>query len=182
MDGPEVLVAHYASLAFYTRLAALTFVGAIIGAVHEHLKDDEVRSVVGVGVLLVVAALAEFNRRYTFAYVAAVYAAGDAGPSSSDGDQAAAARWRRFEELNDMSPDRVRRRMLLSWLTYVPGFVLGDTFCSRPGARGRATAVSLGLLVAAWLVYVAILPYPKREQAAEPAQVLQSETLRKPPA
>jgi hypothetical protein len=156
MDGPEVLVSHYASLAFYTRLAALTFVGAIVGALYEHLEKAEVRYIVGVGILLVVVALAEFNRRYTDAYIAAVYAASVVNICSNEAERAAAARWQSFRKFNRLTESTVRSRMLLSWLTCLPGFMLGEYLLFTCHAlASRVVGVSLGIGVFAWLAYVA---------------------------
>jgi len=166
MDGPEGLVSHYASLAFYTRIAALTFVGGIVGVMHQSLKDPEVQYVVGVGILLVIGALAEFNRRYTFAYVAAVYAASNADTHSVGPDQAAVARWESFRKLNDLTSNTVCARMLLSWLTYVPGFILGEYLlltCRAPSSG--VVAVSLGVGISSWLVWLAIGRYPTSNKA-----------------
>lgn len=158
MDGPEVLVSHYASLAFYTRIAALTFVGGIGGVVLGKSSDIEVRYVAGVGILLVLAALAEFNRRYTHAYVAAVYAACGTGTDSGEQDPAA-ERWQSFRKLNGLTPDAVRARMLLSSLTYLPGFVLGEYLLFTCSALGAGTvAILLGAGTLSWLVWVAVHP------------------------
>ena len=164
MDGPEVLVAHYASLAFYTRIAALTFVGGIVGVAHEKLPDPEIRYVVGFGILLVLAALAEFNRRYTDAYVAAVCAACNAGTHSGGDEQsAAAARWRSFREFNGLTAGAVRARMFLSWITYLPGVLLGEYLLLTSRTLGSdLVAVSLGVGILSWLVALALRPYPQR--------------------
>jgi len=165
MDGPEVLVSHYASLAFYTRIAALTFVGAIVGAMAEHLKEGEIRSVVGVGILLVIAALAEFNRRYTYAYVAAVYAACHVGTVDDGKDSmAVSARWCSFRDLNDLTPDAVRVRMLLSWITYLPGIALGAYLLWQ----FPVLAVLLASIVLGWIVWLAFRPYPKMTGVSAP--------------
>lgn len=157
MDGPEVLVSHYASLAFYTRIAALTFAGAMVGAMNEHLKQDDVRLVVGSGVLLVVAALAEFNRRYTFAYAAAVHAACHVVSTSDEGSIAASARWCRFRDLNGLTDERtLQRRMLLSWITYIPGLALGGYLLWQV----PLWAIISTSLALAWMVRLALRPYP----------------------
>ena len=160
MDGPEVLVSHYASLAFYTRIAALTFVGAIVGAMGERLKDSRNEWLVGVGILLVIAALAEFNRRYTYAYVAAVHAACRSGTADGS-DSSATLRWCVFRDLNGLTSDKVQTRMLLSWITYLPGVALGTYLLWSWDNLARAlTSALLALGVIAWILGLALWRYP----------------------
>src|SRR5438045_9356377 len=110
MDTPAALIAHYSSLAFYTRLAALTFVGAIIGTMVEKLEKPEVSHVVGLAVLLVVASLGELNRRYTHAYLAALHAASRRLKDDSPEGDLASRRWRVFRRTDELGWPSVRSR------------------------------------------------------------------------
>jgi len=165
MDGPEVLVSHYASLAFYTRIAALTFVGAIMGTMLDKIdlnepRYNEPRYLAGIGILLVVAALAEFNHRYTYAYVAAVYAASNRAESPAQ-DAAVVARWRQFGEFNEMNTAKsARGRFRLSWVTYIPGFLLGEYLLLRTPALAHGLGgLPLGALLLSW-AWVSFRRYP----------------------
>lgn len=134
MAIPSDLVAHYSTKALQTRLAALGFVGAVLGA-DVVWKDDHIRSdTLGIGLLLIVGSLAELNRRYTYSYLCACRAS-----SRSD---STTQMWRDFTQMNEapwslngVPYDKTKRkkrspwnwvsRFLLSWGTYVPGIAAG---------------------------------------------------------
>jgi hypothetical protein len=134
MATPSDLVTHYSSKALQTRLAALGFVGAVLGA-DVVWKDELIRSdTLGVGLLLIVGSLAELNRRYTYSYICACRAAARS--------ESPTQMWRDFTEMNEapwslnvIPRDKRKRkkksfqnrvsRFLLSWGTYLPGIAAG---------------------------------------------------------
>lgn len=123
MASPSDLVQHYSNASFLTRLAALTSVGAVIGATMDRLQDIAVSQLVGFAVIFVVASLAELNRRYTHSYLSACYvSANPAGSNAGLPDSA----WRDFYDLNESKWNSRRSRFFLSWLTYLPGLILGE--------------------------------------------------------
>lgn len=144
MASPSDLVAHYSTRAFLTRIAALTFVGAVVGATLHDLRNREISSVVGFTLIVIVLSLAELNRRYTHSYLAACRAA-----SAEIGDPAEARRWRLFTEINeDQWRKNTLRRFLLNWLTYFPGLLLGEYLVVRWGFdAATCIALMLGTLI-----------------------------------
>jgi len=133
MAEPSDLVTHYSSKALQTRLAALTFVGAVLSA-NVVWQNQLIRSdTLGIGLLLVVGSLAELNRRYTYSYLCACLAS-----ARSD---SATQKWRDFASMNEApwslsaipksaSPKPKSfgnwiSRFLLSWETYIPGIAAG---------------------------------------------------------
>lgn len=113
MDLPEVAL-HYSTLAFRVRLAALTFVGAVLGASFGFFKEPREANVVGTALILVVGALSALNYRYTHSYICACYAA-SALPPQRDSDLAA-DRWHTFRVSNERPYGNWVMRMLLSWV------------------------------------------------------------------
>ena len=154
MDLQDVAL-HYSTLAFRVRLAALTFVGAVLGASFAFFKEPNEANVVGTALILVVGALSALNYRYTHSYICACYAA-SALPRPSDGDLAA-DRWHTFRMTNERPYRRWPMRVLLSWSTYGPGILAGCYFILRAGYRtvtreglfGLALAV---LIAALWII------------------------------
>src|SRR5258707_846694 len=124
MALPSDWATHYSGLAFQTRLAALGFVGAAIGAESVWARIDS--AVLGFALLVIVASLGELNRRYTWSYLSACRAA----MGASD------VQWRAFVWMNE-GPWKRRRgfsRFLLSWSTYVPGVAAGVYLVTRGSA------------------------------------------------
>jgi hypothetical protein len=93
MAIPSELVTHYSSKALQTRLAALGFVGAVLGA--DVVWDDRriPSDTLGIGLLLVVGSLAELNRRYTYSYLCACLA--------SARSESHTQMWRDFTKMNE---------------------------------------------------------------------------------
>lgn len=132
MSLPSDLVAHYSTKAFHTRLAALSFVGAVLGA-DVVWKNEIIRShILGIGLLLVVGSLAELNRRYTYSFLCACIAS-----ALSD---VPVQMWDGFTKMNEKpwsskalekssKPSEGSKnfvsRFLLSWGTYLPGISAG---------------------------------------------------------
>lgn len=94
MATPSELVTHYSSKALQTRLAALGFVGAVLGA--DVVWDDKrIKSdILGIGLLFVVGSLAELNRRYTYSYLCACIASARSDSSTQ--------MWRDFKSMNEL--------------------------------------------------------------------------------
>lgn len=128
MITPSELVVHYSTKAFQTRLAALTFVGAILATDVVWKPEFLQREVLGIALILVVGSLAGLNSRYTYSYLCACIAS-----SRPDASQM----WRDFKIMNEgpysSRKDKVRKKkrgafvspFLLSWATYVPGLAAG---------------------------------------------------------
>ena len=135
MATPSDLIAHYSSKALYTRLAALTLVGGLVGGAWNKLDDLWVSQIVGFAVIVVVASLGELNRRYTHSYLTACKAAAAYVDGESADAKAAAQRWAMFRDLNEARWQRAGWRFLVNWLTYLPGLMLGVFLAGRECGR-----------------------------------------------
>jgi hypothetical protein len=180
MALPSDLAAHYSSKAFQTRLSALTAVGAVMAVSFEWIEGAEQSNWVGLVPILVVGSLAELNRRFTYSYLSACYAA-----ARTENTEA----WGIFRTVNE-GPYRASRRMrrgvrflsylrrfMLSWSTYFPGLLVGIYLIfrdrpTRPGVFGTALASWLFL----WWVFSSLKPLrpgayaPRRSKKAHAGQ------------
>jgi hypothetical protein len=163
MAIPSDLIAHYSTKAFYTRISALSFVGAVLGAALLWIDDANRSQILGLSLLAVVASLAELNRRFTYSYLCACRAAALRN-STTDRD---AENWKDFSEMNE-GPWRKKgkrisnsrafvNRFLLTWSTYLPGLFAGGFLTVRSGMnRGAVLGLSIFVCVFLWwLVYTA---------------------------
>ena len=164
MSDLAALVTHYSTMAFHTRIAALTFVGAVIGGTLKLLHDRDIAEVVAVGIILVVASLGELNRRYTHSYLSACSALSEDIPSDIVEFRAAAERWRIFRIQNERdwrsrSWRATINRFLLNWSTYVPGPLLAIylAFLNGTTAHSYLIAIAAVMPLARW-IYLAIRP------------------------
>ena len=154
MPTPSDLIEHYSSKAFLTRIAALSFVGAVVGAVLNRLDDPALSTIVGFALIFVVISLAELNLRYAHSYLCACYAAAFALDSDTPEGKVTAKRWQKFRIENEKKWKSPFRKFLLYWLTYLPGLVLGEYLVLKNGLRPLGWgALGLGLLVLAWWVW-----------------------------
>ena len=134
MATPSDLIEHYSSKAFLTRIAALSFVGAVVGAVLNRLDDSALSNMVGLALIFVVISLAELNRRYTHSYLSACHAAAKALASDTPEAKATAERWHQFNDANEKQwKSSGFRKFLLNWLTYMPGLILGEYLVLKNG-------------------------------------------------
>lgn len=169
MALPSDLAAHYSSKAFQTRLSALTAVGAVLAVTFEWIEGAEQWNWVGLVLILVVGSLAELNRRFTYSYLSACYAA-----ERTENTEV----WRFFRTVNEgpyrASKRRGRgvrflsylRRFMLSWSTYFPGLVVGIylIFRDRPTQPGVfGTALASGLFL--WWVFSSLKPLRPEDYA-----------------
>jgi hypothetical protein len=166
MALPSDLVTHYSSKALQTRLAALGFVGAVLGA-EVVWKDNRFQSdILGIGLLLIVGSLAELNRRYTYSYLCACRA--------SARSESATQMWADFRRMNELlwgwesipvekktaqtrSPRNWVSRFLLSWGTYLPGIAAGlylviAKFNETTPSTERTAKLVIAVFIAASLV------------------------------
>jgi hypothetical protein len=166
MALPSDLVTHYSSKALQTRLAALGFVGAVLGA-EVVWKDSRFQSdILGIGLLLIVGSLAEMNRRYTYSYLCACRAS-----ARSD---SAVQMWEDFRRMNELLwgwesiPVEKKRgqtrsignwvsRFLLSWGTYLPGIAAGlylvvSKFIGTESSTERTVKLVIAMFIGASLV------------------------------
>lgn len=133
MAQPSDLVAHYSSLIFQTRIYALTFVGAVLGASIEWIEGAEKSNFVGSLLILVVVCLAEANRRYTHSYLCACLASSQKELGLND-----AGLWDLFRHANEFlwsgrSLAGSLARFMLYWSTFLPGIVAGAYLIFRDG-------------------------------------------------
>lgn len=131
MATPSDLIAHYSKQAFLTRLAALTFVGGVVGGAWDKLGEPTIGTVVGFALIIVVGSLAELNRRYTHSYLSACRAAAAYHDLDKPEDRANSRRWSHFLEINETPWERLGGRFALLWLTYLPGLLLGIFLVGR---------------------------------------------------
>lgn len=151
MGSPADLAAHYSSKAFETRIYALTFAGAAVGATLVWLENPAKSNILGTALLAVVASLAELNRRFTYSYLCACVAAS----LSADDVQ----RWGYFRRMNEgpwsdrrdvkpkPAPDRISRFFLM-WATYLPGLIAAACLQYPAGVPCPFRAVVLALCLA----------------------------------
>jgi hypothetical protein len=186
MAAPSDLISHYSGLAFQTRIAALAFVGAAIGAEVAWAGTGARSAVRGAALLLIIGSLAELNRRYTWSYLSACRAS---VPPNRVKSEPATADWNAFIRMNEgpwgadlpsghtsrgaelPSTKRVPRsvnRFLLSWGTYLPGILAGVYLVRRDGTATELwTALVAALALLAWWFGQSALP-------PEPARYLRS--------
>ena len=159
------LAEHYSALAFKTRIYALTFTGAVLGAdFWVRGSGNELtggfltpRALLGLLLLAVVGSLGELNRRYTSSYVAACRSMGGAAPG-----------WREFVRLNEKrysfrendrlaeKAKKLGNRFVLSWLTYIPGWLLGVALLLGENQLLPSAIGILGaLIMMAWWCFAA---------------------------
>jgi len=168
MAKPSDLIAHYSSLAFYTRIAALTFVGGVLGTVFGRIADTETRRLVGVGLILVVVSLGELNRRFTDSYMAACRTAENNTDSQDEDDLVAARQWHTFQDTLEPNWNSPVSRFLLRWFTYLPGLLLGGyLLLSRESLIESAFAVAIVLAVMAVWIRAALKASPPRQYLPE---------------
>jgi hypothetical protein len=123
---PSDLIIHYSDLAFRTRITALAFVGAAIGG-EVAWAGSSVRSAVrGAALILIVASLAELNRRYTWSYLSACRAS---APRANIESEPLARAWDSFIDMNE---GPWRRRAVSEYT----GSERGD----KEGTAGKAEA------------------------------------------
>lgn len=177
MTRPADLIHHYSSQAFKTRIFALTFVGAVAGYGMVREGESVVQNLLGLALLLVIASLAELNRRYTYSYLCACLAESRVDTQGTTDRQV----WREFVVMNEgpWSGKKVKvknlrqggaRRFLLSWATYLPGLITGAVLSSMPGlpfSRPLGIAFSFFLLI--WWITVTV-------RVIDPEQFLDSKT------
>ena len=205
MAEPSDLVAHYSGQLLRTRLSALAFVGAVLGA-DAAWDESEISSVtLGYALLVVVASLGEMNRRYTWSYLSACRAAELSLPEPS-----VVERWRAFREMNEgpwapgrlsirnlpkwllrtwrralgnlRDPAHLVNRYLLSWSTYFPGIAAGWYLVWCEGSveqSNTALGISGGLAVW-WALQVVFAVDPLSYSSKQPAS--ESGTTRKDPS
>jgi hypothetical protein len=166
MSSPSDLIAHYSTKAFYTRISALTFVGAVLGAALVWIEDADRSKILGIALLLVVGSLAELNRRYTYSYLCACRAA---TLKDYPDQHPEAANWRDFAMMNEgpwrQSGTGVARvkpflnRFLLTWATYLPGLFAGLFLTSRGGRDLKAIlGLIIFLVLFAWWIWHTVKP------------------------
>lgn len=160
MALPSDLIVHYSSKAFQTRLAALTVIGAVLVGTSKWFKDAEESNIVGFLLILVVSSLGELNRRYSYSYLCACYAATRRGRHFSNEAKEAAVQWIIFRITNETPWRSPLARFLLSWSTYFPGIILGGFLILRQGEPVAIGWVGLGLalLVLLQWIYYSICP------------------------
>lgn len=153
MATPSDLIEHYSSKAFLTRIAALSFVGAVVGAALNRLDDPTLSDMVGLALIFVVISLAELNRRYAHSYLSACNAAAETRASDTPEGNATAERWKNFRDENEKKWKSPFRKFLLSWSTYLPGLVLGEYLVLKNGwSYLEWISLGVGLLVFGWWV------------------------------
>ena len=166
MAVPSDLVTHYSSKTLQTRLAALGFVGAVLGA-DVVWRDELIQSdILGLGLLLIVGSLAELNRRYTYSYLCACRASARSDSPTQ--------MWRDFLRMNELlwglesipiekkqsqtkSLGNWLSRFLLSWGTYLPGIAAGlylvfSKFNPRELSVGQTMKLVTAVLIASLLL------------------------------
>lgn len=160
MTRPADLVAHYSSKALQTRIYALTFVGAVMGATLLWLDQPVKRNLLGLALLAVVGSLAELNRRYTYSYRCACVAEARAEAGGDSEDRV----WNEFVAMNE-GPWSNRKgvsrtlwrgagnRFLLSWATYLPGLFAGALLSWLDGfLLSRVLGATLSAVLLIWWV------------------------------
>ncbi len=169
MATPSDLIAHYSTRAFQTRISALAFVGAVLGA-DVAWKESVKPGLLGTVLIAVVASLGELNRRYTYSYLCACRAAAGSGSSKA---QSEADSWQAFQRMNegpwtckenDARTVRLRKivnRFLLSWATYVPGLAAGIYLLCRDGFAWFGVLCT-AVLLAWWIRLSSSTPDPTR--------------------
>jgi len=125
MATPSDIISHYSNQALLTRLAALTFVGGVVGGAWDKLEQPPIGTVVGLALIVVVGSLSELNRRYTHSYLSACRAAAEPLDGDNPQDRMTAKRWKYFYAWNEEPWKQKVSRFFLNWLTYVPGLLLG---------------------------------------------------------
>ena len=181
MANPSDLVSNYSSHVFNTRLSALIFSGAVLGTALTWDKEMSRSDLVGSVLIVAVVSLGELNRRYTHAFWIACYASSLSLSSVREQEEKERIRWALFATLNEypwspranslyvpMSRTAGRitllrawlLRFLLSWLTFVPGLLLGVGLIIYGSiSRGVFSAWGIsGLVVGAcvlvWWIYL----------------------------
>src|SRR5205085_4210960 len=101
MADPSDLVAHYSSQAFQTRIYALTFSGAVLGAVLTWERVTAESNLIGFALIVVVWSLGELNRRYAHSYLAACRTASMNLPNAPK-EELTRIRWAYFSRINEL--------------------------------------------------------------------------------
>ena len=99
MASPSDLVAHYSMLVFNTRIYALIFSGAVLGATLTWDRAASESNLIGFALIAVVGSLGELNQRYTHSYMAACRASSLTLPNVSENaseEELAKKRWAYF--------------------------------------------------------------------------------------
>ncbi len=149
MTLPSDLISHYSSKAFQTRMYALTIaIGALVAGLR-WAPDVSNSFWFGSFLILIVVSLAELNRRYTRSYLCACFAS--AFPQEAGSTELDHERWAVFRFTNETPWTPLLSRFLLSWLTYLPGLVVGGTIMfAAGGAYAKWLGVAVPLLIAGW--------------------------------
>ena len=165
MAQPSDLIAHYSSRIFQTRIYALTMVGSVLAASINWITEVDKSNFVGFLLILIVASLAESNRRYTHSYLCACFAS-----SSRESKSNEVASWYLFRHMNeqpwsDKSCKSCVARFMLYWSTYIPGIITGEYLIFRdsgPVLIGWiATIVSVCIVL--WWMYLAASPLDPKQ-------------------
>jgi hypothetical protein len=182
---PSDLIAHYSSHAFHTRIYALTFSGAVLGAVLTSSTLQRELDLIGLALIVVVASLGELNRRYTHSYLAASRASGlvTAPPVEDDPTR---IRWEYFRRINEhpwaagqksllkstyraitrkykpgeslyqFSFRTIPKKFLLAWSTYLPGLLAGLLIVWRARFSFLGkVGIGFGIAVLVWWLILA---------------------------
>ena len=114
---------------------------------------------IGSILILVIASLAEMNRRYTHSYICACHAAHvNLSESGDDQSKIAEKRWNIFRYNNEKPWRRPWSRWLLSWSTYAPGLVVGIYLILRGGIANvnllGGLGLGIGIITFLWWIYL----------------------------
>lgn len=102
MANPSDLIAHYSSHAFHTRIYALIFSGAVLGAVLSWNRAERESDLIGFALIVVVGCLSGLNWRYTHSYLAACRASSrDFGQPTVQEKEIARMQWAYFSRINE---------------------------------------------------------------------------------
>lgn len=159
MALPSDLVSHYSSRAFQTRVSALTAVGAVLASSIDWIKETKQANFIGFLLILVIASLGELNRRYTYSYLCACYAAATRSGSLE------AKLWTAFRKTNE-GPWKAKSfssyvsRFMLSWSTYLPGLVVGNYLILRDKGPLLVGWIGVGIsmVIVVWWIVSSINP------------------------
>lgn len=203
MASPSELIAHYSSHAFHTRVYALTFSGAVLGAVLSWNLALAQSGLIGLALIVVVGSLGELNRRFTHSYLAACSASSrDFG--TPEVQEETRRRWAYFSRLNE-APWSVTERslyrviklpgaksesssrpgmgwprlvaflkkFLLSWSTYIPGLLVGVLVI-----RGESQKFRIPGFVIAAVILLSWLIHSARELNPDELEKFRGEVMK----